>query len=285
MLKHLSKIQLLAISLLAILGASFLLSSDISARESYPTQSKEFYVNDLANVVSEDTENYIIDCNKKLSAPTGGQIVVMTVESLDGESIESYAHGVFNQYGIGASDRNNGTLILLSVGDRQSRIEVGRGAEGFITDAGSGRIQDNLMIPEYKNGNWDAGLKKGFDAILALYEKEYEVEISEGANIYDFSYDSNSDYDNLEELFSSSIVFTVISHLFASLLGNDKKSRTRRRYIGIFIIVAGIIAGIILKSLTVGMISASIGLGILLSSSKASRSSYSGGSSGGSSFG
>ena len=163
--------------------AGFLHTLNIFAEKSYPEPSKLFYVNDLADVINVETESYIVDSNLALKAQTGGQIVIMTVKDLNGEAIEDYAHSVFEQYGIGSADKNNGTLILLSVGDRQSRIELGRGTEGFITDAESGRIQDNYMIPDFKNNNWNDGLRKGFDAVLARYEKEYEIDVSETAII------------------------------------------------------------------------------------------------------
>ena len=174
--------KIFAISLCAFC-AGFLHTLNIFAEKSYPEPSKLFYVNDLADVINVETESYIVDSNLALKAQTGGQIVIMTVKDLNGEAIEDYAHSVFEQYGIGSADKNNGTLILLSVGDRQSRIELGRGTEGFITDAESGRIQDNYMIPDFKNNNWNDGLRKGFDAVLARYEKEYEIDVSETAII------------------------------------------------------------------------------------------------------
>jgi uncharacterized protein len=212
-----------AISLLA-LGASFLPSTKIFALESYPAQSTEFYVNDLANVISTTNEEYIISTNKALREKTGGQIVVMTVDNLQGESIETYAHGVFEQYGIGSSERNNGTLILLSVGDRQSRIEVGRGTEGFITDAESGRIQDNYMIPDFKNDNWNDGLYKGFNAVLAHYEKEYETEISENA-----VFEEEQEISNGELVFDGSII--AFGYILGAILRGNRKLRKKLPYI------------------------------------------------------
>lgn len=264
MTKAIQKIKLFAISLLAATGASFLFVSNTFAENKYPEPSTEFYVNDLANVISDETEAYIIDCNKKLSPSTGAQIVVMTVESLNGEAIEDYANGVFNQYGIGAADKDNGLLILLSVGDRQSRVEVGSGAEGFITDAGSGRIQDNYMVPEFKNNNWDAGLKKGFDVFLALYEKEYEVEISEGANIYDYENMSES-YEEEFGNFSSAFVSGYVSYIIATIFGS-KKNRPKRAIIGFLVILIGIIAGFSAGFSLISLSIIGIGIGVVLSS-------------------
>lgn len=143
----------------------------------YPAQSKDFYVNDLANVISEENEKYIIDTNVELRAKTGGQIVVMTVKNLDGESIETFTTGTFRQYGIGDKEKNNGTLILLSVEDRKVRIETGSGTEGFINDGKAGRILDEHVIPWFKTDDWNNGLRNAFDAVLGCYLQEYDIEI------------------------------------------------------------------------------------------------------------
>lgn len=219
MLKRTAKI--IAISLLA-LGASFLHFSEALATKTYPASSHAFFVNDLANVIDSDTENYIVDTNKSLEAKTGGQIVVMTVKDMDGEAIEDYAHGVFEQYGIGSAEKNNGTLILLSVGDRQSRIELGRGTEGFISDAESGRIQDHYMIPDFKEDNWNDGLRKGFDAVLARYEKEYEIDISESASYEEIAdNEDNFDPEGMILLFIFGACFIT-----AKIFKSNKKLRT-----------------------------------------------------------
>ena len=250
-------IRIVAISLLA-LGASFLHFSNIFATKSYPAQSQEFYVNDLANVINDDTEQYIIDTNKALAAQTGGQVVVMTVESLDGEAIEDYAHGVFEQYGIGSSDKNNGTLILLSVGDRQSRIELGRGPEGFITDAGSGRIQDNFMIPDFKENNWNDGLRKGYDAILAYYEKEYETDISESAVEELTDSDRTSTYESI--LFFGLFTLCFMSAKFFKRI---KIAKTALSILGISSTAVGLMLSNVIGT-TVATYLLTIGLGLLM---------------------
>ena len=67
--------------------------------------------------------------------------------------------------------KNNGVLMLLSIQDRKSRIEVGYGLEGALNDAKTGRIQDNYMIPYFKEDNWHDGIKNGYNAILSEVEK------------------------------------------------------------------------------------------------------------------
>lgn len=151
-----------------------------------PTSS--FYVNDYANVLSEDIEDYIIEKGVKLYNADGTQIVVSVVDSLEGLSIEEYALEMFRSFGIGDKEKNNGILILLSIKDREVRIEVGYGLEGIINDGKVGRIIDNYMIPSFSNDNWEDGITKGYDAIYA------EIVNKNGLNLdYDKTYLEDED--------------------------------------------------------------------------------------------
>lgn len=141
------------------------------------SQTSDFYVNDSAGVLDNSLKNYIISTNKSLYSQTGAQIVVVTVNSLDGDAIEDYANKLFRQYGIGDSKKNNGVLILLSIQDRKCRIEVGYGLEGTLTDGKTGRIQDDYMVPYFKNDNWQDGIKNGYNAVLQEVKNEYNVTV------------------------------------------------------------------------------------------------------------
>ena len=140
-------------------------------------QSEDFFVNDTANILSSDTKEYIMKMNQSLESQVGAQIVIVTVESLDGLSVEDYATQLFRQYGIGDKSKNNGVLLLVSTGDRKVRIEVGYGLEGRITDGKAGRILDNYIIPYLKNDDWDNGIKNGFNAILEEVSAEYDITV------------------------------------------------------------------------------------------------------------
>ena len=140
--------------------------------------TSNFYVNDYADVLSKETEDYIMNTNVELNNKTGAQIVVVTVKSLDGKSIEEYATELFRKFGIGDKTKNNGVLLLCSTGDRRFRIEVGYGLEGALPDGKTGRIQDEYIIPYLKNDNYDEGIKNGYNAILEEVCKEYNVEIT-----------------------------------------------------------------------------------------------------------
>ena len=141
------------------------------------SQTRDFFVNDYAEVLSEETKRYIMQTNQELEQKTGAQIVVVTVTSLDGQDLESYATELFRKFGIGDSKKNNGVLLLCSTGDRKFRIEVGYGLEGVLTDGKTGRIQDEYIIPYLKYDNYDEGIKNGFSAVLSEVANEYNITI------------------------------------------------------------------------------------------------------------
>ena len=145
------------------------------------------YANDFAGVLSTQTELHINETSKKYSGD-GTQIAVVTVESLDGMDIETYANRLFRSWGIGDKDKDNGLLILLSEGDRKLRIEVGRGLEGTFNDAKCGRLMDVYAIPHLKENDFDAGIKALYDAVIAGIEDPVfleELEEEEDAEIGD----------------------------------------------------------------------------------------------------
>jgi len=143
-----------------------------------PKPTSKFFVNDFANVINADDEEKIFNIAKSLYEDSGNstQLVVVTIDSLAGYSIEEYANTLFNTWGIGSKKENDGVLILLSVGDRKSRIEVGYGLEDILTDSGTGRIQDEYMIPYYKNNNFSNGLVNGTDAISKIINGQLKIE-------------------------------------------------------------------------------------------------------------
>ena len=77
------------------------------------SQTNDFYVNDYARKLSSDTKEYIMNMNIELQKKTGAQIVVVTVQSLGGQSIEEYATELFRKFGIGDKEKNNGVLLNM----------------------------------------------------------------------------------------------------------------------------------------------------------------------------
>lgn len=126
--------------------------------------TERFYINDYANILSSDTENYIYQKSQALNNVDGTQIVVVTIPTLDGVSIEEYANELFNNWGIGDNNKNNGLLLLLSLEERMFRVEVGYGLEGILPDGKTGRFQDEYMIPYLKQNKLDEGIRNGYNA-------------------------------------------------------------------------------------------------------------------------
>ena len=137
-----------------------------------------FYVYDGAQVLSAETEQYILSTNQELESKTGAQIVVVTIPSLEGQSLEEYATELFRQWGIGDAKKNNGLLLLCAVEDRQFRVEVGYGLEGDLPDGKTGRMQDAYIIPLLRENQFDAGIKNGYSAFLQEVADIYDVSIT-----------------------------------------------------------------------------------------------------------
>jgi uncharacterized protein len=97
---------------------------------------------------------------------TGDQVAVLTIDSLEGDSIEAFTMKVAEQWKLGSKERNNGVLLTIAKDDRKMRIEVGYGLEAKLTDALSGRILDNVVRPQFRSGDFPGGIEQGVDAIL-----------------------------------------------------------------------------------------------------------------------
>ena len=145
------------VTFLALFLMLFQFSTIVFAKTNIPQATDEFYVNDFANVLSDEEEKRLLDKAVTLAEESDGiQVVLSTVESLDGNPIENYALEMYNQYKIGKDDM--GLLILLSTGDRQIRIEVGKAMEAYINDSKAGRLMDEYAIPYLKEDKFNEGL-------------------------------------------------------------------------------------------------------------------------------
>lgn len=129
----------------------------VFAEANIPSATSDFYVNDFAGVFTEDEKATLMTNAVSLSTEHNGiQVVVTTVKSLEGDTVENYANRMYNQYGIGKDDM--GLLILLATEDRQIRVEVGRAMESYINDAKAGRFLDRYAIPYLKENKFNEGL-------------------------------------------------------------------------------------------------------------------------------
>ncbi|WIM12660.1 YgcG family protein [Enhydrobacter sp.] len=123
---------------------------------------------DQANVIPAETRRALESRLAGLEAKSGIQLVVATVNSLDGMEIEPYANELFRTWKLGEKTKNNGVLLLVAPKERRVRIEVGYGLEGTLTDALSKVIITNAIVPRFKTGNFGDGIVRGVDDIITV---------------------------------------------------------------------------------------------------------------------
>lgn len=132
-------------------------------------------VNDYANIINVRDENEISSYLNSLENTTGIQITVLTVPSLKGENIAAYGIKVAEKWGIGQKGKDNGALLLVAMNEHDLRIEVGYGLEDKLTDAKCGLIIRNVIIPEFKDGNYSKGILKGIQNMGGIASDNAEL--------------------------------------------------------------------------------------------------------------
>ncbi len=115
------------------------------------------YVNDFAHVLDANSTAQMNDICQQIDAKAHAQIAVVTVNSLDGSDIESYAVALFKQWGVGSKATDHGVLILYAIQDRRARIEVGYGLEPILPDGKVGGFQREA-IPQMRSGDYSGAL-------------------------------------------------------------------------------------------------------------------------------
>jgi len=151
-------------------------SKDKCYSQKFPKPSG--YINDFAGVLSSNVKNYMENVARELERKTGVEVVVVTVNTTGDEDYNEYANKLYENWGIGKKGVDEGVLILNAVKDRKIRIEVGYGLEGLIPDGLAGEIRDTYLIPYLKRGDYDAGLSKGFNAIVSIIARDKGVSIT-----------------------------------------------------------------------------------------------------------
>lgn len=128
------------------------------------------WVVDEANLIPSEQRQRIQEKLEQFSQQTTNQVAVLTVDSLEGEVLEDYANKVARDWGVGKKGKDNGVLLLVSKQDRKMRIEVGYGLEPVLTDLGTHQIQEEVIIPYFKRGDYGGGIEAGVDAILSMIQ-------------------------------------------------------------------------------------------------------------------
>ena len=136
------------------------------------------HVNDYAGMISKETAAELEQELTRFEQTDSTQIVLLTIPSLEGETLEDFSIKVAEAWKIGQKGVDNGVILLVARDDRKVRIEVGRGLEGKLTDLEAGRIVRNRIFPHFRAGDFDSGVRDGVQAIIEVTRGEYKAENS-----------------------------------------------------------------------------------------------------------
>jgi uncharacterized protein len=127
------------------------------------------YINDFAHLLTKDEIDRLERLSLSLENNTTAQLAVVTINSISPyDSVEKYSLDLFNTWGIGQKDKNNGVLILVVVKEHLVRIEVGRGLESVITNEKCKDILQQKVTPMLRSGEFYTAIKNGMQEIMSL---------------------------------------------------------------------------------------------------------------------
>lgn len=145
-----------------------------------PWEAGTGWVTDMGDLLTPQTETQLNQMITELEAKNGAEIVIVVVpNTAPSATPKDFTTALFNEWGIGKKDINNGVLFVISSGDRQVEIETGYGIEAILPDAKVGSIIDTQIIPKFKQGDFDQGTITGTKSlILELQQAKFTSENS-----------------------------------------------------------------------------------------------------------
>lgn len=184
----------------------------------------EGHVNDYADFLNADEESRLETKLRNYRDTTTTVLVVTTLESLQGHSIEEVGTSMFNEWNMWEGDRDNGALILVSREERRIRIEVGYGLEGAIPDIMAGRIIREILNPAFRGSRYYDGFDRATSAMIDLAAGEYEGTLA------------SSDEEGSEGIDRSTIIFFLfliyIVYVSSRRGGGKGNGKSRKRTLG-----------------------------------------------------
>ncbi|MGI1679946.1 MAG: TPM domain-containing protein [Cellvibrionaceae bacterium] len=195
----------------------FFSATSFSANQSninFPSLSGR--VVDQAGMLSPTAEDQLTALLKAHEKKSTNQVVVVTLNELQGNDIADYGYQLARHWEIGQKDINNGALLIIAKRERKMRIEVGYGLEGALTDAISSNIIQTIISPAFKRGDFESGITQGTTAILAAIDGEYTAKENK-----------NNDHE-FRNFLIFIILFLLISFLFSYFGGGSGGNRHRR---------------------------------------------------------
>lgn len=157
-------VLLLCLSLTAAVSAQDITFPELTGR-----------VVDNANMLEPGVERQLAARLAAHEQATGNQVVVATLENLQGRTIEEFGYQLGRAWGIGQQGEDNGALLLVARDERAVRIEVGYGLEGELTDAISSNIIHGVILPRFRQGQFAEGIAEGATAMIEALGGEYQM--------------------------------------------------------------------------------------------------------------
>ncbi|MBN2244108.1 MAG: TPM domain-containing protein [Acidobacteria bacterium] len=160
-------------ALLLLLGTQAVAQVKVPAKPSN-------YVTDLAGIIDPEREALLNAYLGRFESATTAQVFVLTIESLEGASIEDFAVRVaHDMWRVGQEGKDNGALLLVSLRDRRMRLEIGYGLEGILTDAFSRRVIDQDLIPYFRQGDYSGGIVSAVRTITRTIAADAGIQLPE----------------------------------------------------------------------------------------------------------
>ena len=178
-------------------------------------------VNDYAKIIRDSDEREIEEYLAGVEQACGAQIAVLTMPSLDGEDISSFGIRVADKWQLGDKEKDNGAILIVAYAEHDLRIETGDGLEGSLTDAKCGLILRNVIVPEFRDGNYSKGILEGvknMGAIATGDESALSRSVKEGE-------DKSS--NDLVPVFAMLIWLIFVVSMISA---NARRGRRRGRY-------------------------------------------------------
>jgi uncharacterized protein len=157
--------------ILLVSFSSLVASAQVPVPEFWSTR-----VNDQANILSPAFESEIDQFLKLYEDSTSNQIAILTLSTLGDVPVEDYTFRVAEKLKLGTKEKDNGALLFISKEDRKIRIEVGEGLEGVLPDAVCNQIIRNEMAPNFRQENYEAGVRAAVAAMVQAIGGEYKGE-------------------------------------------------------------------------------------------------------------
>jgi uncharacterized protein len=221
----------------ALFAAAVLCFAVLAASAEVAVPPLKARVTDITGTLSQQAVSQIEQRLAAFEAKNGTQIAVLLVSTTQPESIEQYAVRAFEQWKLGRKGVDDGVLLVIAKDDRKLRIEVGYGLEGALTDATAKRIISDDIVPQFKRGDFAAGVVAGVSRIMKVVDGEALPPAATASR----NGEGNLPF-NPEWLIAGFVLFSVINHGLRAVLG-------RLGAAGVMAVVSGFIIWLVVSSL------------------------------------